>query len=47
MQKSIYMGEEYGSYLFLRFKIASKGEQVLSAVFSHFGTQELFLQVFG
>lgn len=43
MQKSIYMGEQHGSYLSLYFKIDSKGKKVLSEVFSHFGTQELFL----
>lgn len=38
MQIPICMGEQYGSYLFLCFKINSRGEKVLSEVFSLFGT---------
>lgn len=45
MQKNIYMGEQYGPCLFLCFKIDSKGEKLLSEVFSCFGTQELFLKL--
>lgn len=38
MQISICMAEQYGSYLFLYFKIISRGEKVSSEMFSLFGT---------